>query len=407
MLLSDGSGLTARQVATQLDTLGHIVEVLSPDPVALTRFTKHVRRVHRVPAYGIEPLSWLDAALAAYKVGGFDVLLPTQEQVAVLSACSRRVTDAGVLTAVPSFDALLAVQDKVSAHATLARLGLSQPETMMVSSAGALATCDRLPAYVKTAIGTATTGVKHVDCSQQAVRLASEWDAAGVFRNAPVLVQAPCEGPLVMIQTVFSDGELVASHASVRVREGASGGASHKRSVDLPAVRDDLRRLGADLHWRGALSADAIVTEAGPVYIDINPRLVEPANAWLSGVDLVSALIDVARDQPQLPQAPGRDGVATHQLILAVLGAAQHQHTRRAVARELLEAALHRASYRGSVEELTPIRHDLRTILPVAAATIATLVHPNSWRWFSSGAVSNYALTPDGWRAIREQTVPI
>jgi hypothetical protein len=61
------------------------------------------------------------------------------------------------------------------------------------------------------------------------------------------------------------------------VREGASGGASHKRSVDLPAVRNDLSRIGADLHWHGALSADAILADGGPVHIDINPRLVEPA----------------------------------------------------------------------------------------------------------------------------------
>jgi hypothetical protein len=130
-------------------------------------------------------------------------------------------------------------------------------------------------------------------------------------------------------------------------------------------------------------------------------------NAWRSGVDLVSELLDVARDRSQLARAPGRAGVATHQLILAVLGAAQHQGTRRAVARELADAALHRNSHRGSAEELTPIQDDLRTILPVAAASIATLAHPNTWRWFSSGAVSNYALTPEGWRAIREQALPM
>ena len=41
--------------------------------------------------------------------------------------------------------------------------------------------------------------------------------------------------------------------------------------------------LGQRLARRGALSADAILTAAGPVYRDINPRLVEPANAWRRG----------------------------------------------------------------------------------------------------------------------------
>jgi len=124
VLLSDGSGLTARQCATVLAEAGHEVEVLSPDPLCLCRFTRHVRRVHRVPAYGADPLDWLDAALACYARGGFDVLLPTQEQVAVLSRLAKRLDDVGVVTAVPPFDALMCVQDKLSAVATLTRLGL-------------------------------------------------------------------------------------------------------------------------------------------------------------------------------------------------------------------------------------------------------------------------------------------
>src|SRR5206468_3216720 len=84
VLLSDGSGLTARQAALQLGALGHEVHVVSPDPICLARFTRHVRRVHRVPAYGIDPFGWLDATLDVLR-DGFDALLPTQEQAALLS----------------------------------------------------------------------------------------------------------------------------------------------------------------------------------------------------------------------------------------------------------------------------------------------------------------------------------
>ena len=53
VLLSDGSGLTARQTAAQLATPapGHL---LSPDPLCLARFTRRVHRVWRVPAYAAE-----------------------------------------------------------------------------------------------------------------------------------------------------------------------------------------------------------------------------------------------------------------------------------------------------------------------------------------------------------------
>src|SRR5262245_11019615 len=119
VLLSDGSGLTARQVATQLAVAGHHVEVLTADSLALTRFTRHVRGCHRLPPYGPDPLRWLDAAVGVLRRGRFDVLLPTQEQVAVLARQGGRVTGLGVGLTVPSFASLRRVQDKIAAHTTL------------------------------------------------------------------------------------------------------------------------------------------------------------------------------------------------------------------------------------------------------------------------------------------------
>ena len=118
-------------------------------------------------------------------------------------------------------------------------------------------------------------------------------------------MQQAVAGPLVMVQSVFARGELVACHACQRVREGASGGASHKLGLDLPEAREHLARLGAALDWHGALSADVIGGPAGLVFIDINPRLVEPVNALHSGVDLVRALVEVARSGTSRPQPPG------------------------------------------------------------------------------------------------------
>ncbi len=75
-------------------------------------------------------------------------------------------------------------------------------------------------------------------------------------------------------------------------------------------------------------------------------------------------------------------------------------------ARRQLGAARRRDLYDDSVEELTPLRGDLRTSVPVAAAALATLVRPSAWRMFSGGAVTRYALTAAGWRAIRSAADP-
>ena len=79
ILLSDGSGLTSRQVAGRLGSLGHEVEILSSSRLCLTRFTRHVRAVHDVPQFGLDPLGWLAAAERIAGDRKIDLLMPTQE----------------------------------------------------------------------------------------------------------------------------------------------------------------------------------------------------------------------------------------------------------------------------------------------------------------------------------------
>jgi len=406
VLLSDGSGLTARQAAAQLADGGHAVDALSADPLSLVRFTRRVHRIHRVPRYGPGTLRWLDAALDVYRAAAMDVLLPTQEQVAVLSAGHDLVHAAGVRTIVPPFAALAQVQDKVSAFGTLTAAGLPQPEGAVLATPGQVAAWDRFPVFLKLPIGTAASGVRRVTGPGQLPEVIAGAHAAGAFRAGGVLAQLPAAGPLVMTQSVFDHGELAAWHANLRFREGAGGGACHKRSLAMGEAREQVAALGRRLGWHGALSADAILTSTGPRYIDLNPRLVEPANARRSGVDLVTPLLELACGATPRPQPPGQAGVRTHQLLLAVLGAAQHTGRRRAVLTEVLAAARHTGDYRGSAEELTPLRGDLRSATPLALALTALMIQPSAWRRFVGGSVRHYSLTPEGWRALLDRQPP-
>jgi glutathione synthase/RimK-type ligase-like ATP-grasp enzyme len=408
ILLSDGAGLTARQCATVLARAGHRVEALSPAGLCLCRMTRHVRRVHDVPALGRDPSGWLEAALDVAARRGADVLLPVQEQVAVMALARDKIEAARLATAVPSFAALAQVQDKVSAFRTLARAGVPQPPAVVAATAAEVEAAGAglagWPLFVKMPIGTASAGVRRADSPDELRQVAADYErlgAFGPFGAEGVLVQQPVAGPLAMVQAVFAHGELVAFHACQRVREGAAGGSSHKLGLDLPEAREHMARLGAELGWHGALSADVIIGLDGPRFIDINPRLVEPVNALASGVDLAGALVDVARSgSSRVPQPAAVPGARTHQLLLAVLGAA-HQGGRRDVARELVRVVLHRGEYRGSREELTPWRGDPLAPLPVMAIALATLIRPDAWRHFVGGSAGAYSLTPAAWRQIR------
>jgi hypothetical protein len=361
ILLTDGSGLTSRQVATQAAGAGHDVEVVAPTRLGLAGFTRHVRKVHRVPAFGRDPEAWLDATLAVLRAGGHDVLLATQEQVAILARDAHRVHELGVALAVPSFAALLRVQDKVAQAETLRELGLPHPPTTIL----------RGPGYLKEPVGTASAGVR---------RFAGD-----------LVAQQAQPGPLAMMQAVYDHGALVAHHANLREREGANGGAAVKRSIALPQAEAHLARLGEGLAWHGALSLDAILTPDGPSYIDVNPRLVEPGNAWRAGTDLVAALLAVSTGRAHRRTSASRPGVRTRQRLIGVLG----QTRRRGVLRELAD--------RAGAEELTPAGGDPRAAVPVLAAAAATLVDPRLARFFTDGAVASYALTPAAWERIRWQ----
>ena len=413
ILLSDGAGLTARQCATVLARAGHRVEALSPAGLCLCRMTRHVRKAHDVPALGRDPFGWLEAALDVAARRGADVLLPVQEQAAVMALARDRIEAAGLATAVPDFAALAQVQDKVSAHRTLARAGVPQPPAVVAASVAEIEAAGAelagpgqagagqagWPLFVKMPIGTASAGVRRAGSPDELRQVAEDYERLGAFGPDGVLVQAPAAGPLAMVQAVFARGELVAFHACERVREGAAGGSSHKLGLDLPEAREHMATLGAFLDWHGALSADVILGPDGPRFIDINPRLVEPVNALASGVDLAGALVAVARHGSGRPQPAAVPGARTHQLLLAVLGAAQ-QGGRRDVARELVHAVLHRGEYRGSREELTPGRGDPLAPLPVTVTALATLIRPAAWRHFVGGSAGAYSLTPAAWRQI-------
>jgi hypothetical protein len=395
VLLSDGSSLASRQIAGLLAAAGHEVGVLHAGGLSLGRLTGTVRHQHRVPRYGDDPFVWLDAAVEIYRRHHYDVLFPTQEQVAVLT-----LAPADVATAVPDLAALAEVQDKVSATRTLDRLGVPQPSSRICSPADLPADAGPWPAFLKRPIATGSTGVALVEDAAAAAALAAGWG------DDEVVVQQPAAGPLLMAQAVADHGRLVGWAVNRRLAEGVGGGASRKESLHRSDVAALLGWLVEGLGWHGAMSVDLIDHADGPLAIDVNPRLVEPANAAAAGVDLVGALLALAlsRSPATLPEPTG--GVRTHQGLLALLGAARSPGARRAVVAEAARLATHRGPYAGSREELTPVAGDRRTAIVPLVATAAVLVRPAAWEHFAAGGVAGYALSPDGWGRIRSRLTP-
>ena len=419
ILLSDASGLTSRQLATILSRKGHTVHLLTPPGIALTKFTVHVSKVHSVPPFGVDPYAWLEAALSIITSAksngqkGFDVLICTQEQVTILSAEISRVKETGIKIAVPEFRSLRRVMDKVSACETLREIGLKQPESVVLSSSQDLSFSKYehlFPAFAKLPIATGSTGVRYVKDGED---LAAVCDAWKPFQDGgKLLLQNAISGPLLMICGVFFHGRLVAWHSCLRAREGINGGASVKVSMPLPVVGPLMEKLGGGLGWHGGLSLDAILVdkEGGEkelYVIDVNPRIVEPMNGLLAGMDLVATLLSVslAEDKERSEEwwdgkvGMGREGIVTHQLLLAILAAAKQG--RLSIIMEIWGVVSGRGTYKGSVEELTPLERDWWSAIFLLVLTAMLLVGGRRMVQKLSGeTISNYAVSPSGWREI-------
>jgi len=99
ILLSEGSSLSGRQAITALGLAGYRVDVCDPDPLCLGRFSRFVRRFHRCPPMGIDPLAYLEFVVELVVREGFTVLLSQGESLPELPAGREGIrTHMGILS---------------------------------------------------------------------------------------------------------------------------------------------------------------------------------------------------------------------------------------------------------------------------------------------------------------------
>ena len=293
-----------------------------------------------------------------------------------LGLCRQRLQGRAGL-ALPDFESYRTAHSKAGFSRLLDELGLPQPSTRIVKSEIELREAISFPSVVKTSVGTASRGIWFVRNEADLEAALRDIDASGALADE-VLVQELVAGTTEKAQGVFWRGELLGFHAFRQIAPGAGGGEAIKQSVRRPEVRAHLARLGEKLAWHGALSVDYVMpdTGAGPLLIDCNPRLVEPMSAYLAGLDLVGLLLKVS--QGEVPAAAGesRLGVRTHIAMQALLGCAVRGGRRRDIMRECWRLLTGSAPYADSSEELTPVRLDWVSAVPLVMTAILLLANP-------------------------------
>lgn len=406
ILLSEGASTSAREAITALRLSGHKVEVCDPDRHCLGRFSRLVTRFHRCPGLGADPAGYLAFIVNLVSTGRFDVLLPIHEQGLLFAKILDQIRP-HVAVALPSFESYARVHNKAAFSRLLDELDLPQPRTRLVDAPHELSQLDDPPFVLKAAVGTASRGTWIVRTGADLEVALGELKDIGGDEDT-VLVQNFAPGPLEHAQAVFRHGEVVGFHAWRQVTRGAGGGDAIKESVRRPAVRAHMARLGQRLDWHGALTLDYIVDEERnqPLYIDGNPRLVEPMGAAIAGLDLADLLVRIScGDNP--PSAPeSKEGVRTHMALQALLGHILAGGTRATLLRECGRLLFKRGPYAGSLEELTPVRLDWPSVTPTLMTALWLLANPRAAFYLPRRGWGSHLLNPASIRAIQAMGSP-
>ncbi len=409
VLISEGSSLAARETITALGLAGHRVGVCDSDSFCLGRFSRFVTRFYRCPSFGNDPCAYLDFVATISGRGEWDVLFPTHEQAFLFSRERARIPPA-ISLAVADFRSFLQIQGKAALVKTLSLLSLPQPESCVIRTRKDLESVDRYPFFLKANYTTASKAVWRIQNVEELKSKSSELSSMGLLDGHEEFVaQQQTEGPLERVQAVFDHGTLVAIHGYRQLLQGLGGGDIAKISVARPVVRRYVERLGDHLHWHGALSMDYILLEdrQAPVFIDANPRLIEPMNAVLSGVNLADILVRVSMGQPFAAGEPVAGEVRTHLLLMALLSAAAARRSRIDIGVELLRAMAGRGFYANSQEELLPMRTDLKSLIPFVYALARLLMRPGSATALSGESIASYSLSPTAAKQIANLSTPL
>lgn len=403
ILFTEGASLSARQTLYPLGAR-YEIDVADPDPLCQCRFSSFVRRFIRSPSFSKQPAEFLRFLVRLVRERRYDVVLPTHEQTYLLSRF-RDALRPHMGIAVPEFAAFERLLNKAAFSQLLSELGLPQPETVIVRNRSELDRPWKYPFYLKLPHSTGGGGVFIIEDADELNRRLHDLVQRKLFdRDAEVLVQQPARGVLSTVQAVFNKGQLIGIHSFEARRLGVGGMSTARVSADHAIVRQHVARIGEHLNWHGAFFIDYFYDSLSgqPQYIEANPRVGEPVNAMLSGVNLPELLVRISRGESPPAVPIGRIGVRTHNLLMVLMSAAYEGQSRKALLREIRQCIAGRGLYGNSEEELIRPHEDPLSRLPRFWIILQLLAYPPIARQIVAKTIDNYALPEAATEAIKK-----
>jgi predicted ATP-grasp superfamily ATP-dependent carboligase len=401
ILMTEGTSLSARQ---SLYALGgrYVIDVIDPNPLCQCRFSRFVRHWQKSPHFAKQPTEFLHFLAARLREEQYDVVLPTHEQVYLLSKFRDVVGQVSGI-ALPSFHAMQLMQNKADFTRTLESLDLPYPETVFARTQGDLRGDWKYPFYLKLSHSTAGLGVFHITSEQELAKridiLKSEGKLDG---DTEILVQQPARGNQATVQAVFDHGQVIGIHMFDARQLGVGGMSAARTGADHPVVREHIAKLGTHLNWHGAMFVDYFYDyeTARPEYIECNPRVGETVNAWLSGTNVCEQLVRLSAAEPVSILPLAEPGVRTQSFYMILLTLAYDGASRGELLREIVKFRLGRGMYADSQDELTRVRDDYLSGIPLWFIASQLLVSPRISHKIVASTVDNYSMPKSSLEAM-------
>ena len=381
LLFLEGSSLTSRETLTVLLKGSYKVDMLSPSRFSIARFS---RLTHRIPTVDINrfPLDYLKQVNQLLHQKNYAAILPTHEEGWLL-ANGGNFLPTRLPVALADKEQIEKLAGKIAFAEISDQLNLPIPKWERVEKLESISL--PYPYWLKADYGTAGRSVYKITSKEDLARVANVLLA----NDEKWMVQQDIVGDYGQVQAVFHHGQLLAVHSSIKVASGAGGSAAARLSIESEITKKHIEKLGQFLQWHGALTLDFIRTDGHFYYIECNPRMVEPANAYKAGVNFPKIMIELANGcYSKSDVSVGQAGVGTHSLMALLIGTAERTKSRK----KILQTIGQWLFKSDSEEVLTPVWKDFLSFIPLAIITIRLLINPGSVTKLVNNTVKHYSV---------------
>jgi hypothetical protein len=390
LLFCEGSSISARESLTALGLLGHEIIICDPNPFCICRFTSFKIKYYKCPLINEDTDKYFDRILEIIRKEKIDILIPVHEQALLFSKHLDELRKY-VKIELPVFENYIQLFSKIKFLDLLTRLKIPHPETILCKDHTEIRKLIFYPCFLKTDYGTASSGVW---------KICNEADLNNILETVEengneYLLQEPARGKFEIAYSLFDNGNLISFHSCQRIKEGARGSSCAKVGVDRPDVQRHFEQIGKELNWHGPLAIDYFYNEESnvPLYIDASPRLVEPMNAVINGINIPELLVNISACTGKEYRLKPSKGLKSHMLMMSLLFEAERTNNRKEIVKEIILACKQNGLYSGSTEEFTNPRTDLLSSIPLLAVIILLLFNPKICKTISTSTVNNYALS--------------